>query len=118
MASGSLKANLAHALFFALFVAAATLEVGGDAVIRAGLRGTRPWLVAVGFVVVGSYGVVVNLIPLEFSRLLGVYVGVFALVSVGAGRYVFGERVAPSTWVGLGVILLGSAIIQWGARRG
>ena len=100
-----------------LFVVAAALEVGGDAIIRTGLRGARPLLIVLGFVVLGSYGVVVNLIPLDFSKLLGVYVGVFALVSVGVGRFVFAERVAPTTWVGLGVILLGSAIIQAGARH-
>jgi drug/metabolite transporter superfamily protein YnfA len=100
-----------------LFVVAAGLEVGGDAIIRTGLRGARPLLVVLGFVVLGSYGVVVNLIPLDFSKLLGVYVGVFALVSVAAGRFVFGDKVALTTWIGLGVILVGSAIIQLGARQ-
>ena len=113
MGSGSPKLGLAHRL---LFIVAAALEVAGDAIIRGGLRGARPFLVIGGFVVLGSYGVVVNLIPLDFSKLLGVYVGVFALASVGAGRFVFGDRVPASTWLGLVVILLGSAIIQWGAR--
>jgi small multidrug resistance family-3 protein len=97
-----------------LLVAAAALEVGGDAIIRKGLRGSALALVVLGFAVLGSYGVVVNLLQVDFSKLLGVYVGVFALVSVLAGAVLFRERIAVATWVGLGVILCGSAIIQFG----
>jgi len=39
-----------------IFVAAAVLEVGGDAIIRAGLRGSGPVVIAGGFIVLGSYG--------------------------------------------------------------
>ncbi len=99
---------------FAVLFVAAVLEVGGDAIIRKGLRGSGLALVALGFVVVGGYGVVVNLLRLDFSRLLGAYVGVFALVSVLVGKTVFGERVASSTWTGLAVVLAGSLIIQLG----
>lgn len=98
----------------AVFVVSAVLEVGGDALIRRGLRGGGLLLIALGFVVLGSYGVVVNLLDLDFSRLLGAYVGVFAVVSVLIGRLAFGDQVPPSTWVGLAVILAGSLIIHLG----
>jgi drug/metabolite transporter superfamily protein YnfA len=95
---------------------AATCEVGGDALIRSGLRG-RGWLVVgLGLATLGAYGVVVNLLPMDFSKLLATYVGFFAVVSVLFGRMLFGEAVPPSTWVGLLVILVGSAIVQFGAR--
>jgi small multidrug resistance family-3 protein len=97
-----------------VLVVAALLEVGGDAIIRKGLRGSGLALVALGFVVLGGYGVVVNLLHVDFSRLLGAYVGVFAIVSVLFGKLVFAERVANTTWLGLAVILLGSLIIQLG----
>jgi drug/metabolite transporter superfamily protein YnfA len=100
-----------------VLLAAAALEVGGDALIRKGLRGGGAALVALGFVVLGSYGVVVNLLDLDFSKLLGVYVGVFAVVSVLAGRFLFGDRVPTATWLGLAIILLGSLVIQGGALR-
>ncbi len=93
---------------------AALCEVGGDAMIRAGLRGSGWALCALGVATLGAYGVVVNLLALDFSRLLATYVGFFAVVSVAFGRVVFGEAVPVSTWAGLGVILLGSAIIQFG----
>ena len=92
----------------------ATDEVGGDALIRAGMRGKVAWLIALGFVALGSYGLVLNQIPIDFSKLLGVYVGLFALVSILFGRFLFHEAIPNSTWLGLGVVLAGSAIIQWG----
>ena len=98
-----------------IFVAAAALEVAGDAIIRAGLRGNAPVLVAGGFVVLGSYGLVVNTLRWEFARLLGVYVAVFATAGVLCGRFAFGEAVATSTWVGLAIVLSGAAVIQSGA---
>ena len=97
-----------------ILILAAVLEVAGDAVIRKGLRAEGWALVAAGFVVLGSYGVVVNLVQVDFSRMLGAYVGVFALVSVLAGRVVFGDRVPVATWAGLGIILAGSAVIHFG----
>ena len=108
--------SVSKSLQIAVLIAAAGLEVGGDALIRHGLRASGVVFVVLGFVVLGSYGVVVNLLDLDFSRLLGVYVGVFALVSVLAGRIVFGERVANGTWIGLAVVLAGSAIIHFGRR--
>jgi small multidrug resistance family-3 protein len=97
-----------------ILILAAVLEVAGDAVIRRGLRAGGLALVAGGFVVLGSYGVVVNLVKVDFSRLLGAYVGVFAVVSVVAGALVFGDRVPRTTWAGLGIILVGSAVIHYG----
>ncbi len=69
---------------------------------------------AVGLRGVGLYGVVVNTVQWDFSRLLGVYVAVFALVSVLAGKFLFGEAVAGSTWLGLAVIVAGGMCIQFG----
>jgi drug/metabolite transporter superfamily protein YnfA len=72
-----------------VMLVAAAFEVGGDAFIRAGLRGRGALLVAVGFAVLGSYGIIVNLLPMDFSRLLGAYVGFFAIVSILCGRLIF-----------------------------
>jgi len=97
------------------FIAAAVLEVAGDAVIRKGLRGSGIALIAAGFAMLGCYGLVVNSLRWDFSRLLGVYVAVFAVVSVLAGRVVFSEVVPAPTWVGLAIIVAGGLVIQFGA---
>jgi small multidrug resistance family-3 protein len=97
-----------------VLVLAAVLEVGGDAVIRRGLRAHGIALVVAGFLVLGSYGILVNLLRADFSRLVGAYAGVFAVISVLAGCLVFGERPAATTWAGLGIVVLGSAVIHYG----
>jgi small multidrug resistance family-3 protein len=70
--------------------------------------------ILLGCAALGLYGVVVNTVEWDFSRLLGVYVAVFAVVSVLAGRIVFGESVPISTWLGLAIIVVGGLVIQFG----
>ena len=100
-----------------IFIVAALLEVSGDAAIRRGLRGGGLLFILAGFVVLGSYGLVVNSMKSwDFSKLLGVYIAFFALVSVLFGRYVFRESIPASTWIGLLVIIAGGLIIQFGCH--
>jgi drug/metabolite transporter superfamily protein YnfA len=101
---------------WALLVAAAVLEVGGDAAIRKGMRGGGIALMTLGAFALGAYGIAVNVLHVDFSRLLGAYVGVFALVSVLTGCLVFQETVARTTWIGLAIILIGSAVVLQGER--
>ena len=105
-------------LAWLIFVAAAMLEVGGDALVRRGLRGRLAAWIVLGCAVLGVYGLVVNSVKWDFSRLLGVYVGFFALVSILFGKFVLGETISPSTWLGLALILLGGVVIQFGHRWG
>ena len=103
--------------FFAwlIFLLAALLEVGGDAAIRRGLRGGGLLFIVAGFVVLGSYGLVVNSPKSwDFSKLLGVYVAFFAVVSILCGRYLFKESIPASTWLGLLLIVIGGLVIQFG----
>jgi drug/metabolite transporter superfamily protein YnfA len=103
-------------LAWLIFVAAALLEVGGDAVVRRGLRGGGAAFIVAGFVALGCYGLVVNSVKWDFSRLIGVYVAFFALVSVLVGRFGFKESIPPSTWAGLVLIFVGGMVIQFGPR--
>jgi small multidrug resistance family-3 protein len=105
-----------HALPILIFVGAALLEVGGDSVIRQGLRGKGVSAIVAGFVMLGVYGIVVNTVKWDFSRLLGVYVAVFAATSVLWGRFVLKEDVPPATWIGLALIIAGGMVIQFGHK--
>ena len=98
------------------FICAAILEVCGDAVVRKGLRGSSLIIIMLGFVMLGCYGLVVNMVKWDFSKLLGVYVAVFALVSILFGRYAFKEHIPAATWIGLTVIVCGGLIIQLGNK--
>lgn len=99
-----------------VFICAAILEVGGDAVVRKGLRGSGLVVILIGCAMLGSYGVVVNTVKWDFSKLLGVYVAIFAVISVLFGRFVFEENVPTATWIGLMVIICGGMIIQFGSK--
>jgi len=92
------------------------LEVGGDAVVRKGLRSGSLAIIALGCVMLGSYGVVVNSVTWDFSKLLGVYVAFFALLSVLYGRFLFDENVPVSTWAGCSLIVAGGLLIQFGQK--
>ena len=100
-------------LVWLTFMLAAALEVGGDALIRHGLRTRGFLLIALGFLVLGCYGLMVNLVRWDFSRLLGVYVAVFAVLSILTGRYLFKEAIPVATWSGLALIVLGGLVIQF-----
>ena len=101
-------------IHWTIFLAAACLEVAGDAVIRTGLRGAGLAVVLLGGVMLAIYGVVVNQAEMDFSRLLGTYVAVFALVSVLVGKLYFGDAVSLTTWIGMGIIIAGGLVIQFG----
>ncbi len=97
-----------------VFVGSALLEVGGDAVVRKGLRGANVAIILAGGLMLAGYGLLVNTVRWDFSRLLGVYVAVFAIISVLAGRFVFGESIPNATWLGLLIIVAGALVIQFG----
>ena len=102
-------------LAWLIFLGAALLEVGGDAVVRKGLRESGWPFVLAGCLMLAGYGLLVNMVKWDFSKLLGVYVAVFALVSVLFARIVIRESVPTATWLGLILIIAGAAVIQFGA---
>jgi drug/metabolite transporter (DMT)-like permease len=97
----------------AILIAAATLEVGGNACLREGLL--RPWwpsLVA-GVVILGLYGLLVNQggLQLDFGRLMGCYIVAFFLVSQILAALIFHQPPSSRTLVGGTLILLGGLTI-------
>jgi drug/metabolite transporter superfamily protein YnfA len=54
-----------------IFLAAAVLEVGGDAMVRKGLHGRGALFIIPGCLMLGCYGIIVNTVRWDFSKLLG-----------------------------------------------
>lgn len=93
-----------------LLLVSALLEVGGDYTIRRGLDRSS-LLVAGGCGILAAYGYLVMHAPWKFSRLLGVYVAVFAIMSVCWGRLVERDPVPPMMWVGVAIIAVGGLVV-------
>ena len=108
---------MGNALWMLLLMLAATLEAGGDALVRKGLHGpalpTRLAFLASGAVVLFTYGVVVNLPPWDFGRLLGVYVALFFLVAQIINWLVFGVAPTPRILIGGLLIIAGAMVITF-----
>jgi len=98
-----------------VLVAAAGLEAGGDALVRAGLFGPslprRLALLLLGAAVLFLYGCVVNLPRWDFGRLLGIYVAAFFVMAQIINWIGFGQRPTLPICVGGGLIILGGLVI-------
>jgi multidrug transporter EmrE-like cation transporter len=123
--------------YWIIIFTAAILEFGGDALIRKGEQKCGFPLIIPGFLALGFYGIVVNLLSgpdwvakssgwdlskylgfkMNFSELLGIYVAAFALVSVVCSSIFIDQKFPKgSTIFGVVVIIAGGLIIQYGSR--
>ena len=98
-----------------LLCLSAMLEAGGDALVRIGLHGAQSLAVRAGFMALGAlvlftYGVAVNLPPWDFGRLLGVYVALFFVVAQVINRVAFGVTPSPPVLVG-GALIVGGGLV-------
>jgi small multidrug resistance family-3 protein len=98
------------------FALAAIFEVGGDAVIRLGIKNNNIILIVFGATTLAGYGLIVNSVDWNFAKIFGVYVGAFALVAVLFGKFLFREQIPLSTWIGLAIIISGGMVIQFGDK--
>ncbi len=100
----------------ALLVLATTLEAGGDAIVRVGLRQPHPVPVRVllmlsGAAVLYGYGLTLNLSPLDWGRLIGGYVAVFFVVGQIINLVAFDTAPTLPIMVGGSFIIAGGLII-------
>jgi small multidrug resistance family-3 protein len=100
-----------------VLVLAASLEVFGDSFFQSGLyrsSGSQRtgWFV-LGVVVLGFYGLFVNLPQWDFGKLLGVYVALFFVVAQVVAKVRFHQSPTLPIWVGGGLIVAGGAVITF-----
>src|SRR5207249_1204345 len=97
---------------WAMLAMAALLEAGGDAAIRAGLRGPR-WALFAGAAALVAYGFLVNLTRWDFSRMMGVYIAIFFLVSQLIAVFMLRERLTPPVLVGGALVIAGGLLMTF-----
>jgi small multidrug resistance family-3 protein len=99
------------ARIFLFLIIATTLETFGDAIVRIGL-GEAAWLPRSGLFLAGAillfgYGLSLNLAPIEFNRVVGLYIATLFIVWQIVNLIVF--RTLPDM-----PILTGGALIVGG----
>ena len=98
-----------------LLLLAALLEVGGDALVRAGMRGegaaARAGLIAAGAAALLAYALAVNGPAWDFGKSLGVYVALFFIAAQAVDFAAFGVRPDLPLVVGGALIVAGGAVI-------
>jgi drug/metabolite transporter superfamily protein YnfA len=100
-----------------ILLAAAALEAGGDALIRAGLHTnairSRTLMFGAAAIILFAYGWTVNAPPWDFGKLLGLYVAFFFVIAQLLSWLVFKQ--APSTTILIGgtLIVAGGIVISF-----
>src|ERR1700733_7980628 len=94
---------------FGVLVMAACLEVGGDALVRWGLKSGQILGFVSGALVLFSYGLVVNLPKWDFSQLLGIYIVLFFIFSQMTGYFIFHEAITQGRFFG-GLLIMAGGI--------
>lgn len=99
-----------------LFVLAATvLEAAGDAIVRIALHhhslSARIGLFLLGYILLALYGTSLNLAPVEFAAVTGVYVATLFVVFQIVNFLFFGVLPTPSVLVGGALIVVGGLTV-------
>jgi hypothetical protein len=101
---------------------ATTLEASGDAAIRIGIferaGAARLAIMAGGAVLLFGYGVLLNLAPLPFERVVGLYIATLFTVWQVVSYFTFRSTPSVPILVGGGLIVLGGLIVTfWTATQ-
>jgi len=101
---------------WAFLIAATTLEAGGDALVRNGLF-NRAGMARLGVLLTGAallfgYGVMLNLAPQPFERVVGIYIATLFVVWQIISFIAFGSTPSPPILIGGALIIIGGLIVS------
>lgn len=101
----------------AFLIAATTLESSGDAFVRSGLfdrvGSARIGILLVGAVLLFGYGVMLNLAPQPFARVVGLYIATLFVVWQVISYVAFRAVPTPPVLVGGALIIAGGLIVSF-----
>jgi small multidrug resistance family-3 protein len=104
-------------IIWAFLLAATTLEAGGDAIVRNGLYTrtgfARLVMLAIGASLLLGYGVMLNLTPQPFERVVGLYIATLFIVWQTISFIAFGAVPSPPLLVGGAFIIIGGLIVTF-----
>lgn len=102
---------------FLFLIVATSLETFGDAIVRIGI-GQSAWLPRSALFLAGAallfgYGLSLNLAPLEFNRVVGLYIATLFVVWQIVNLIVFRTPPAMPIWIGGALIIAGGLIVTF-----
>ena len=101
-----------------LFLLAAIAEISGAYLIWQWQRAGKPLLFALlGAVILFTYALIQTSQTFSFGRAFAAYGGVFIVVATLWGWWIDGLAPDRWDWTGVGVCLIGAAIILWVPRQ-
>ena len=104
-----------HPLVFLLI--ATTLEVGGDAIVRVAIfnhvGSARLGLMVTGAILLFGYGLSLNLAPLEFGQVVGLYISTLFVVWQVINAVAFGKFPTLPIMVGGALIIAGGLTVSF-----
>ena len=102
---------------FLFLIAATVLEAFGDAVVRMGIGQTawlpRSALFLAGALLLFGYGLSLNLAPIEFGRVVGLYIATLFIVWQLVNLIVFRSPPGMPVWFGGSLIIVGGLIVTF-----
>ena len=108
---------LRYLIVWAFLIAATTFEASGDALVRVGLfervGAARIAVMAIGAVLLFGYGVMLNLAPLPFERVVGLYIATLFLVWQVVSFLTFQSVPSFSIVAGGALIIAGGLLVSF-----
>lgn len=102
---------------WAFLIAATTLEASGDALVRNGLFGragiARFGVLALGAALLFGYGVMLNLAPQPFERVVGLYIATLFVVWQVISFAAFGSTPSLPVLIGGALIVAGGLVVSF-----
>lgn len=100
---------------FGFLITATSLEAIGDALVRLGINhsqlGVRSLLFIAGAILLFGYGLSVNLAPVDFGRVVGLYIATLFVMWQIVNFIVFQVTPATPVFVGGLLIVAGGAVV-------
>ncbi len=108
-----------YLIVIGLLILATTMETAGDALVRIGLYDrigfSRIPMLALGAVLLFGYGLMLNLAPLPFERVVGLYIATLFIIWQVVSYISF--RAVPNMTIVIGgaFIIVGGLIVSFGS---
>jgi uncharacterized membrane protein len=107
-------------IIVAFLIVATTMEVSGDALVRNGIMsrtiGARTLYFLIGAVLVFGYALTLNLAPIEFHKVVGIYIATLFVVWQVVSFAFFRTRPDLPILVGGSLIVAGGLVVAFWQR--